>query len=220
MVKVERSQPAPESLAIEAQKTNGSYNKEDVVKRLFEDFKNKCYICGIRPVEDPVIEHRLPHMSGRYKDRKFDWNNLFWSCPHCNSVKNNHDYDEGIIDCCVRDPEPLLQYSLVQDSVIVSTKDPTDAEAVRTAALIDQVFNLRNTQMRVIKSEVRVKRLLEEMNAFFSVIKKYEKNSKSSVNRRMIMAHLRRESSFSEFKRAYAKKVFKNNQEIRDMMKF
>ena len=44
MVKVERSFPAPASLALESQKANGSYSMPDVVKQLKEDFHNKCYI--------------------------------------------------------------------------------------------------------------------------------------------------------------------------------
>ena len=44
MVKVERSFPAPKSLAMEAQKKDGSYSGMDVVERLKEDFNNKCYI--------------------------------------------------------------------------------------------------------------------------------------------------------------------------------
>lgn len=53
MVKIERSFPAPESLAIEKQKINGSYNKSDVVQRLSADFNNKCYICEIDKLQDP-----------------------------------------------------------------------------------------------------------------------------------------------------------------------
>lgn len=33
------------------------------------------------------MEHLLPHKNGKYLDRKFDWNNLFWACGHCNNVK-------------------------------------------------------------------------------------------------------------------------------------
>lgn len=47
MVKVERSFPAPASLAVEAQKVKGSYSMPDVVKQLKEDFHNKCYICEL-----------------------------------------------------------------------------------------------------------------------------------------------------------------------------
>lgn len=47
MVKVERSYPAPPSLAVEAQKPNGTYNRPDVVACLGRDFHNKCYLCEI-----------------------------------------------------------------------------------------------------------------------------------------------------------------------------
>ena len=87
MIKVERSQPAPASLAKEAKKKNGECNKPDVTKQLKKDFHNKCYICGMDSLQDAVVEHRLPHKNGAYPERKFDWNNLFWSCMHCNSVK-------------------------------------------------------------------------------------------------------------------------------------
>lgn len=88
MVKVERSFPAPASLALESQKANGSYSMPDVVKQLKEDFHNKCYICELNELQDAQVEHLLPHLDGKYPKRKFDWNNLFWSCGHCNNVKN------------------------------------------------------------------------------------------------------------------------------------
>ena len=97
MIKVERSQPAPASLAEEAKKKNGEYNKPDVTEWLKRDFHNKCYICGMDRLQDAVVEHRLLHKNGTYPERKFDWNNLFWSCMHCNSVKNRDMYDVGII---------------------------------------------------------------------------------------------------------------------------
>ena len=61
MVKIERSFPAPESLSREALKKSGTYNQEDVFKRLVQDFHGKCYICGLGNLQDPQIEHRLPH---------------------------------------------------------------------------------------------------------------------------------------------------------------
>lgn len=47
MVKVERSSPAPDSLAEEKKKPNGSYSKPDVIEKLKKDFHNKCYICEL-----------------------------------------------------------------------------------------------------------------------------------------------------------------------------
>ena len=51
MIKVERSFPAPGSLAEEAKKANGRYDKQDVIERLKEDFHNKCYICGMSELQ-------------------------------------------------------------------------------------------------------------------------------------------------------------------------
>lgn len=99
-------------LALEAQKANGSYSKPDVVKQLKEDFHNKCYICELSDLQDAQVEHLLPHLDGKYPERKFDWNNLFWSCGHCNNVKNQRIYDEGIIDCCKIDPEEAIIFHL------------------------------------------------------------------------------------------------------------
>ena len=91
MVKVRRSIPAPESLAEEARKKTGRYDKPDVIERLKKDFHNKCYICEMKELQDPNVEHLLPHKNGKYPERKFDWENLFWSCAYCNSVKNFED---------------------------------------------------------------------------------------------------------------------------------
>ncbi len=51
---VERSFPAPKSLAEEAKKAAGRYDKEDVIERLREDFHNKCYICEMKELQEYV----------------------------------------------------------------------------------------------------------------------------------------------------------------------
>lgn len=75
MVKVERTFPAPISLEIESKKASGKYDKEDVIKQLREIFHDKCYICEIKDLQDPEVEHLLPHKNGKYPERKYDWNN-------------------------------------------------------------------------------------------------------------------------------------------------
>ncbi|MDE6516448.1 MAG: HNH endonuclease, partial [Acetatifactor sp.] len=78
MVKIERSYPAPKSLAEEARKTNGRYDSQDVIDQLKKDFHNKCYICEIKELQDPNVEHLLPDKNGRYPERKVDWEKRFW----------------------------------------------------------------------------------------------------------------------------------------------
>ena len=69
MVKIVRSFPAPVSLQEEAKKKGGSYEKNDVVEQLKKDFHNKCYICEMDKLQDPQVEHLLPHKNGKYLDR-------------------------------------------------------------------------------------------------------------------------------------------------------
>ena len=206
MVKVERSYPAPESLAIEKDKSSGKYDQSDVIKRLKQDFNDKCYVCEMKGLQDPVVEHLLPHKNGKYGDRKFDWDNLFLSCGHCNSVKNRKEYDIGIIDCCKRDPEKLLMFDLIEDDIIVYPFDEYDREAKLTAKLIYEVFNIKNTGMRIYKSRYRLQKLQEEMNSFYKLLDKYKKFPGNKRHKTMIKVNLQRESAFAAFKRAYIRK--------------
>lgn len=205
MIKVERSSNAPESL-----KERKRYDGEDVVQQLKKDFYDKCYICGIKPVQDPNIEHLLPHKNGKYIDRKYDWNNLFWSCSHCNGIKNQNEYDEHIIDCCQRDPEKLLDFKVENDNILVDAKDSSDLEAVSTAQLMYDVFNKKNTGMRVHKCQVRVDALLSEMNALYDNLEKYQSGDCSLIVKRTLKGLLDKKSPFAEFKRSY----IRNHKEI------
>lgn len=217
MVKVERTFPAPKSLAEEAGKIRGSYEKQDVVEQLREDFHNKCYICEIKNLQDPQVEHLLPHKNGKYPERKFDWNNLFWACGHCNSVKNKKKYEEGILDCCKRDPEHYMDFQLIDNEVMVCAKDSGDGEADRAGELVMEVFSLKNTGMRVYKSDMRMKELNKEMNLLYDNLEKLKKNP-SKATLRKLQALLRRESAFAAFKRCYVRKNLQQYPELLAMI--
>lgn len=203
MVKVERSFPALASLGIESKKVSGSYFEPDVTKQLKEDFHNKCYICEIKDLQDPEVEHLLPHKNGKYPERKFDWNNLFWSCGHCNKVKNHQKYDEGIIDCCKQDPEEVIYFRLKGDNVDVGAKNKDDLKAVLTAMLVQEVFNIKNTGMRIYKSDMRLRELSKEMNVLYDNLEEMKSHPGSKIVLRKLKALLRRESKFAAFKRGY-----------------
>lgn len=207
MIKVERSQPAPKSLAIEKLKSNGSYTKPDVVERLKQDFNNKCYICELKNLQDPQVEHLLP--KHKYPEKKFDWSNLFWVCSHCNSIKNQDKYDDGIIDCCIEDPELLLDFIYNNNEIKVNAIDEHNMRANLTAELIYETFNKKNTGIRIAKCEMRIRELQEEMNILFGLINKYL-NTHSSLNEKKLIASLRKESAFASFKRAYIRKILDN----------
>lgn len=206
MVKVERSFPAPESLAEEAKKVSGRYDKQDVIERLKEDFHNKCYICGLKELQDPNVEHLRPHKNGKYPERKFDWENLFWACRHCNGVKNNGKYDEGIIDCCKQDPEKYLYLYIQNNDIVVDVLDSDNDMLKRTAMLINETFSLKNTGMRTYTSNVRLRLLQKEMNKLYKQLEKMHESPNSKVVMNTIRSLLRRESAFAAFKRCYVRK--------------
>lgn len=203
MIKIERSFPAPESLAIEAKKVSGSYERKDVVERLIKDFHNKCYICEIDKLQDPHVEHLLPHKNGKYPDRKFDWENLFWSCGHCNGIKNQEKYDVGIIDCCKIDPEQVMFFRLQEEDVQIIAKNEKDVQAVLTAELITEVFDKKNTAMRTYKCNMRFQELTREMNKLYDSIEELQDHPDSTFAMKKLKALLRRESRFAAFKRNY-----------------
>lgn len=203
MVKVERTFPAPASLEIESKKASGKYDKPDVIKQLRENFKDKCYICEIKDLQDPEVEHLLPHENGKYPERKFDWNNLFWSCGHCNKVKNQEKYASGIIDCCAEDPEELIFFRLKDGNVEVVAKDKDNEKAILTSTLVYEVFNLKNTGMRIYKSDMRLQELNKEMNILYENLQALKRNPNSRVVMRKLKSLLRRESKFAAFKRNY-----------------
>ena len=205
MVKIERSFPAPDSLAEEAKKVNGKHDKPDVIERLKKDFHNKCYICEMKELQDPNVEHLLPHKNGKYPERKFDWENLFWSCSHCNGVKNSGKYDDGILDCCKDDPEKVLSFSLVNDDVMITKLDLGHEIQERTALLITEVFSLKNTGMRTYRSDQRLKLLQKEMNILYKQLEKLHRNPESKVIMQMIKSLLSRDSAFAAFKRCYVR---------------
>lgn len=151
------------------------------------------------------MEHLLPHKNGKYKERKFDWENLFLSCGHCNGVKNKEKYDEVILDCCKRDPEEVIEFRLEENNVCIQSKDSSDLKSVRTAELVQEVFNVCDTGMRIYKSKKRLEKLQEEMNVLYTKLDSYKKQPNSKVTLRTLKALLKRESQFAAFKRNYVR---------------
>lgn len=74
---------------------------------------------------------------------------------------------------------------------------------VLTADLVQEVFDKRNTGMRIYKSDMRFKALNEEMNILYSGLEKLKLNPDSKLVKRKLKALLRRESAFAAFKRGY-----------------
>lgn len=204
MVKIDRNPVPPQSLAIEKQKTYGSYNEPDVVAQLKKDSGDKCYICELKGLSDPEVEHLKPHYNRSRKDRVFDWNNLFYVCPHCNKIKKAKQYDEKILDCCVCDPEMLLDHILIDGHVKVHSREEEET-AVMTAELIQNCFEKQNTGIRVAACQHRINELATAMNVLYKTLKKHKENPDSERYRISLGEMLDRKSRFAAFKRRYVR---------------
>lgn len=174
MVKIERAPIPPASLAIEKTKASGKYNLDDVVTQLHTDFHGKCYLCGQDELHAIEVEHLIPHHGDI--DLKFDWNNLFCSCSHCNSVKNQAKYKSNVLDCCTTDPEAVIHQELIGGHVVVTPVLRTP-EAENTADLVQDCFELCNRPIRKLESQNKVKALMRTMNVLFKNLERLEQGS-------------------------------------------
>lgn len=201
MIKVKRTPTPPASLAIEKAKKSGSYNQPDVVDLLEQDFCGKCYLCEQDELQAPEIEHLLPHHGGKDRDRMFDWNNLFYSCSHCNSVKNRSKYESNVADCCVTDPEEIIRQEFLDGKVVVSPLVDT-IEAKTTSELVEDCFELRNTAIRTKECQTKIRALQRTMAVFHQSLEQYAKTG-SSVKLRAIRGMIDRSYKFAGFTRTY-----------------
>lgn len=217
MVKIERNPTPPPSLAIEKQKVNGVYNKADVIQQLKEDSHDKCYICELGGLSDPEVEHLRPHHGRKIADRVFDWNNLFYVCPHCNNLKKEAKYDEKIIDCCVDDPEEMLEQSYENGHVNVHSI-VNEERADMTAELIQACFEKRNTGIREAACQYRIDRLAEVMNVLYKTLEKHKEHPESERYIRSLRATLSRKSNFAAFKRNYVRKHITDYPDLKEFL--
>ncbi len=208
MIYFEKSQPAPECLAKEKLKASGSYKCGEVVSRLKADFKNKCYICEEKEISSINVEHFIPHQGN--SDLKFDWNNLFFACGHCNNTKlaefndildwtKTNEVETKIKDAFFNSAFPKEQVIITSlDSS--STKNLNTVELLRlvyggrTAIKIDESANIRNK----ISKEIR--KFSDLLRLYFSNDGRFDESEKEKIKLK-IKENLSNSSSFTAFKR-------------------
>ena len=208
MLYFEKSQPAPECLATEQQKFRGDYKCGCVLERLKTDFKNKCYLCESKQPLSINVEHFKPH--GGDKALKFDWNNLFWSCAHCNNTKL--DKFKNLLNCTNSDDEIETKLSYLFnpfpfEQVKIKTLS-TDDKTIETQQLLLAIFN-GTTPLKVIESSHIRNNLTEDIRSFQKNLFKYfiETNTPKEKKKylRRIKSHLHISSAFTSFKRQIIK---------------
>jgi uncharacterized protein (TIGR02646 family) len=204
MVYFEKSQPPPDCLEIEKAKANGDYKCTNVLERIKIDFKNKCYICEYKEPETINVEHFRPHEGN--KELEFDWNNLFWSCSHCNNTKLAKY--ENILNCTVHshNVENKLKYIFKPfpfEEVQIIELD-NSLETLITKDLLIAVYN-GTTKLKKIESANLRNKLLEEIMNFQGLLVDYFRDTNTLEDLEYflikIRGHINRGSNFTAFKR-------------------
>lgn len=213
MINVKKSYPAPSSLEAEKAKKSGKYNLEDVIEQLGKDFKDKCYLCETKATAFEV-EHLVSHKGDI--NLKFDWDNLFLSCRHCNNIKST-SFDD-ILNCTKEDVEIYIKYKmdLFPMSNVEITALCDDPKVAMTVELLNKCFNGENTPTKKLDSKNIRKKILLELNSFKGDIDSYfealEHDEEDEIPniKKSIKRHLSNNSEYASFKRC----IVKHNPEL------
>ncbi len=204
MIRVARTAPVPSCLEAEKQKANGDYKCDDVIARLKEDFKNKCYLCESKGITCSNVDHFIPHRGD--KGLKFDWHNLFLSCFHCNNIKG--DTFDNILNCTnpTHDVENWIGYEMnpyPMEKVKITALEDTD-RVHNTVELLMQIYN-GSTKQKIYESDNLRDALLDELLEFQkSLLKYYDEKTETTDKEehlKNIKWRLKSASAFTAFKR-------------------
>ncbi|HFL6936691.1 TPA: HNH endonuclease [Serratia marcescens] len=162
MFNVIRNVPAPVCLS------HNIYNDPTVTEALKNIFHGKCYLCEQARLSDPEIEHFIPHEGD--PDLKYNWNNLFYSCSRCNSIKSNTHLN--LLDCS--NDEIDVSMEIIHLAPSLSSEDVTirnyrqiiDTKTRNTMALLGECFNSKNTGLRGITRENLMENLLKNYSKY------------------------------------------------------
>lgn len=215
MVYLEKTQPSPTCLNTEKTKVSGDYKCGEVLERIKTDFKNKCYICEFKEPVTINIEHFRPHKGDT--DLKFDWNNLFWSCGHCNNIKSD-DYAD-LINCTDlnEDIENRVKVSInpfPKEKVIIEALDDNPS-TITTVTLLNAVYN-GTTKLKTIEASNLRNSILIEIKDFQKYLFNYFEDGFVAEDKAFFLANIRRHLSRSSNFTAFKSSIIRGNEVMKE----
>lgn len=207
MIKYDRRSTAKAKAAMEslkaAKKSGKSYNTPEVNAALAEMFCGKCYICENKDgISSFQIEHLVPHCGN--EELKYDWNNLFWACAHCNNIKNAN-YGT-ILDCTKTEVDRKIAFRkegfFGEEERFLFTVLEDSEEAEHTVALLRDAYYGTTPQKKMEATNIR-RALRKELSNFKNMVRAYEEVE--DYDKEDLKCAIRREvgqsSAFAAFKR-------------------
>jgi len=196
MVKITK-RPLPDGVTISS---DNDYRSGPVFDILVNDCRNKCYICEDKPTGINV-EHIVHHNSD--PALRYNWDNLFLACVHCNSIKGTK-YDD-ILNPAQIDPEDrvALAVEISDDFTECVTVTPLRQEpaTLKTTELLHLVYNGGSTPIKKLEAaNLRNEHLLPDIKLFEKYIHDYINEHDLGYDV-IIEKEISRSSKFAAFKR-------------------
>ena len=209
MIKINKSQ-LPSGIVIRKEE---DYRSEKIISILQQDFYNKCYICEEKNPTSINIEHF--RSCKNHQHLKYEWDNLFFACFHCNKIKGS-GYDH-IIDCTKEDPEKyiIMRFNSYPDKYVEVVDRIDNEENGETRELLDRIYNGAGTPLSKVEANNLKNKISNEIREFIEYTKSYINESDSKLKAvywKRIKGMLSRESNFAGFKRSIVlqdKELFK-----------
>lgn len=206
MIHVERKSTNKAQKAIEslekARSKNSTYNTAEVNAALRDMFHGKCYICENKQITSYQIEHLCPHRGNA--DLKYDWNNLYLACAHCNNTKL--DKYDPIIDCTKENVEDMIAfrkkgYFGIEEELEFERFDSRE-ETINTQKLLQEVY-YGTTPQKKMEAKILRRTLRKELSTFKEYVREYqdaEEEEKEDL-KYLLKQELGDSSPFAAFKR-------------------
>jgi uncharacterized protein (TIGR02646 family) len=207
MIKVSKSATVPASLLVD---NCTSYRGQDVEISLVNDQHEKCYLCEQKTNNLFEIEHFKAQAV--HQHLKYEWTNLFLSCPYCNSRKPN-DFD--LLDPIDNSIEDILaqRINLSARTAEITSLRPGLQETF-TVSLLERIFNGKN-RLREFKGELLFRKIEGEIIFFLSLLLNY-KIENTPENKQKIIDSLLITKEFLAFKYW----IIKDNATLYDEFKY
>ena len=203
MVKLTKRTSPPQPIA-----TENDYRSNPNFSALVEDCYGKCYICENDKATTLNVEHRIPYRGD--VSLKYDWQNLFLSCGHCNNIKR--DFYDNILDPTKCDPEKNISLSLNTDTLIESVVVITlsdDESSKQTSELLSYVYNGGATAIKDVECAILRNEISSCIARFLQYIKSYHEEPDEGYEA-IIEKEILRSSAFAAFKRG----IIRNDVEL------
>ena len=184
MIYIQKSDGAELQPLLDAAKNKDDanvYRAGPVYERIKTDFHSKCYLCEDNEVTSIQIEHFEPHQNDRPK--KYAWNNLFYSCGHCNNVKGANFWP--LLNCTDAADQVwesieihFTPFPKTTVEILVSQTCPKKQEGENTRQLLEKALAGKGTTaMKTDEAAILRQKMLRVYNDLSLAIEKLDMDS-------------------------------------------